>query len=252
MGPADRVLSLEPLPQAYFASEQLVYYQGAENEQLVEVLRAGADPQFWPSRVLSLEWPPRELHGFRILQRNHDPATQWTVSEVRLRAADGEVVPSTSWRIHADPFPWTAARAFDGNPFTPWTSWEPLFDGMSIEAHFPEPAHFSEAMTLSGAELIYPWRQHGLELEYFGKDRDGNWFPLDPQIKESRRPVSAAALRAAIHEELRRHDISFLVTHTAGGYRDISNLIGENPAAWGLREVGAGGGEGPIHVYRVE
>ena len=246
VGPRDRVLSLEALPAAYFASEQLVYYQGAENEQLVEVLRAGADPQFWPSRVLSLEWPARELYGFRILQRNHDPATQWTVSEVRLRAADGEVVPSTSWRVHADPSPWTASRAFDGNPFTPWKSWEPLFDGMRVEAHFPEP------LQLSGADLIYPWGQYGLELEYFGKDRDGNWFPLDPRIKESRRPVSVAALRAAIHEELRRHDISFLVTNTAGGYADLSKTIGENPAAWGLREVGTDTGEGPIHVYQVE
>ena len=246
VGSGDRVLSLEALPEAYFAPEQLVYYKGAENEQLVEVLRAGADPQFWPSRVLSLEWPPQALHGFRILQRNHDRATQWTVSEVRLRAADGEVVPSTSWRLHADPFPWTASRAFDGNPITAWTSWEPLFDGMKIEAHFPEP------LQLSGAGLIYLWRQQGLELEYFGKDLAGNWFPLDPRIKESRRPVSVAALRAAIHEELRRHDISFLVTITAGGYADLSKTIAENPAAWGLREVGADPSQGPIHVYRVE
>ena len=91
-----------------------------------------------------------------------------------------------------------------------------------------------------------------MELEYFGKDPGGNWFPLDPGIKESRRPVSVAALRAAIHEELKRHDISFLVTSTAGGYADLSKTIGENPAAWGLREVGTDPGQGPIHVYRVE
>lgn len=246
VGPSDRVLSLEALPEAYFEPEQLVYYQGAENEQLVEVLRAGDDPQFWPSRVLSLEWPARELHGFRISQRNDDPATQWTVSEVRLRSSDGVIPPNANWRVHSDPFPWTASRAFDGNPFTPWTSWEPLFDGMKVEAHFPEP------LSLSGAELIYPWRQYHLKLEYFGKDRDGSWFALDPLVTESRRPVSAETLRAAIHEELKRHDISFLVTNTAGGYADLSEAIGENPAAWGLREAGTDGSEGPIHVYRVE
>ena len=246
VGRQDRVLSLEALPEAYFEPEQLVYYQGAENEQLVEVVRAGSDPQFWPARALSLEWPSRELHGFRVVQRNHDPATQWTVSEIRLQAPGGEVVPNTSWRVHSHPFPWTASRAFDGNPFTPWTSWEPLSDGMKVEAHFPEP------LSLSGAELIYPWRQYGLKLEYFGKDRDGSWLPLDPQVKESRRPVSVTALRAAIHQELRRHNISFLVTNTAGGYADLSKAIGENPEAWGLREAGADSGEGPIHVYRVE
>ena len=117
---------------------------------------------------------------------------------------------------------------------------------MKIEAHFPEP------LQLTGADLIYPWRQYGLELEYFGKDRDGNWFPLDPGIEESRRPVAVAAVRAAIHEELRRHDISFLVTNTAGDYADLSKVIGENPAAWGLREVGADPRRGPVHVYRVE
>ena len=246
VGPSDRVLSLEALPEAYFEPEQLVYYQGAENEQLVEVLRAGDDPQFWPSRVLSLEWPARELHGFRISQRNDDPATQWTVSEVRLRSSDGVIPPNANWRVHSDPFPWTASRAFDGNPFTPWTSWEPLFDGMKVEAHFPEP------LSLSGAELIYPWRQYHLKLEYFGKDRDGSWFALDPLVTESRRPVSAETLRAAIHEELKRHDISFLVTNTAGGYADLSKAIGENPAAWGLREAGTDGSDGPTHVYRVE
>jgi hypothetical protein len=246
VGPRDRVLSLEALPEAYFEPEQLVYYQGAENEQLVEVLRAGSDPQFWPARVLSLQWPARELHGFRVVQRNHDPATQWTVSEIRLRTPGGEVVSNASWRVHADPFPWTASRAFDGNPFTPWTSWEPLFDGMKVEAHFPKP------LSLTGAELIYPWRQYGLKLEYFGKHRDGSWFPLDPQVTESRRPVSVTALRAAIHQELRRHHISFLVSNTAGGYADLSSAIAENPEAWGLREVGAGQGEGPIHVYKIE
>ena len=246
VGPSDRVLSLEALPEAYFEPEQLVYYQGAENEQLVEVLRAGDAPQFWPSRILSLEWPARELHGFRISQRNDDPATQWTVSEVRLRSSDGVIPPNANWRVHSDPFPWTASRAFDGNPFTPWTSWEPLFDGMKVEAHFPEP------LSLSGAELIYPWRQYHLKLEYFGKSRDGSWFALDPLVTESRRPVSAETLRAAIHEELKRHDISFLVTNTAGGYADLSKAIGENPAAWGLREAGTDGSEGPIHVYRVE
>ena len=90
------------------------------------------------------------------------------------------------------------------------------------------------------------------KLEYFGKDRDGSWFSLDPLVTESRRPVSVETLRAAIHEELKRHDISFLVTNTAGGYADLSKAIGENPAAWGLREAGTDGSDGPIHVYRVE
>ena len=109
--------------------------------------------------------------------------------------------------------------------------------------------HFPESMTLSGAELIYRWGQYGLELEFFGKDREGNWVPLDPVITENRRPVSVAALRAAIHQELRRHNISFLVTNIEGGYAELSKVIEEKSSAWGLREIGCGGG---IRVYRLE
>ena len=240
---SDRIFSLEVLPEAYFDSELLVYYQGAENEMLVDVLRAGVDLQFQPTRALRVRGPSRPMSGVRIVQRAAHPSVEWRVLEVVPQTDAGPVSPEPDWTIRARPFPWTAARIFDGNPFTGWSSWEPLYDGMSIEVEFPS------AIEMSGLDLVFPWNQHHLELEFFGKDETGEWVRWETESTWVRLPVSLAASRAWFGEELRRRGISFFVSHTEGGFGPISRVIEKDPAAWGLREEAR---HGPLLIYRVE
>ena len=240
--PSDRIFSLEVLPEAYFDSELLVYYQGAENEMLVDVLRAGVDPQFQPTRMLRVRGPRRAFSGLRVVQRAEHDSAQWRVLELVPRSESGPIAAHPDWAIHARPFPWTAARIVDGNPFTGWFSWEPLYDGMSIEVDFPH------AIEIDGLDLILPWDQHHLELEFYAKDAADEWRRWEADTTWERLPVSLAAARAWFGEELRRRGISFFVSHTEGGFGPISRVIEEDPSAWGLREAAR---DGALRIYKV-
>ena len=240
---SDRIFSLEVLPEAYFDSELLVYYQGAENETLVEVLRAGVDPQYQPTRALRVRGPSRAFTGLRIVQHAEHTSAQWRVLELVPQSDAGPISPKPDWTIRARPFPWTAARILDGNPFTGWFSWEPLYDGMSIEVDFPS------ALEISGLELIFPWNQHHLELEFHGRGETGEWVRWETESTWSRLPVSLAAARAWFGEELRRRGISYFVGHTGAGFGPISRVIEKDPAAWGLREEAR---YEPFLIYKVE
>ncbi len=242
-GPGDRVFSVEVLPEAYFDSELLVYYQGAENETLVEVLRAGVDPQFQPTRALRVRGPSRAFTGVRIVQRAEHPSAQWRVLELVPQSDTGSISPEPDWTIRAHPFPWTAGRILDANPFTGWFSWESLYDGMSIEVEFPA------AIEISGLDVIFPWNQHHLELEFFGRDESGAWDRWETENTWARLPVSLAAARAWFGEELRRRGISFFVSRVDGGFGPISRVIEKDPAAWGLREKAR---YEPFVIYEVE
>ena len=238
------MLSLEALPEAYTSAEIMVSYQGAINEELAYMLLAAREPDFWPRRRVRIRWSPQPLVGFRVVQENEHESSHWRMSEIRL-FQDGQVLaPSDEWRITADPRPWTARRAFDLNPITAWGSWQPLHPGMRIEAQFPQ------SHVLDGAELIYPWGQWFHKLKFLGQAADSRWYPLEVQSEETQREVSDAEMKAWVGEELKRHDVRFLVTNTAGGgHNVVAPLIAHEPAAWGLREIGR---DGSIRVYRVE
>ena len=80
----DRVLSLEPLPEAYTWAEIMVSYQGAINEELTHVLLAAREPDFWPKRRVRIRWSPEPLVGFRIVQENEHESSHWRMSEIQL------------------------------------------------------------------------------------------------------------------------------------------------------------------------
>ena len=115
---------------------------------------------------------------------------------------------------------------------------------MRIQAQFPEPHVLDEA------ELIYTWEQYFIKLNFFGQLPDGSWQPLDVESEETQREVSDAEMKAWVGEELKRHDVRFLVTNTAGGGHNlVAPMIDSEPAAWGLREIGR---DRSMRVYRVE
>jgi len=228
----DRVLSLDALPEYFIPAEVLIAYQGRENEQLAQALRAGIDPDWWPAREIRAAWPRQRLSGFRLVQTNSHESSPWLVSELRLFNDGNERIPQTGWRIRARPFPWEAARIFDGNPMTAWNSWQPLEPGMYVEVRFPQ------ALALDEAHLIYPRGQHFSEFEYWGRLPGREWRRLEASKTRRLRPVSAARVRAWAGEELRRHGIDYLALNAQGdGYNTVAPAIAENPRAWGLKKV---------------
>lgn len=242
VAPPGRVFSLVPLPEAYFDAELLVSYQAALNQELTDALLTAVEPDLWPSRQRVLAWPPRPMRGFRIVQMN-DHDSPWRMSEIGFLTEQGPIRSEPNWTVTADPRPWSAPRLLDGDPLSSWNSWESLRKGMWIEVRFPQP------LTLSGAEIIYPWGQHFVEFQYFALDGSGNWQQLEVQSQQSRRPFSPAVLKKWAIQKLARHGVELLVTNLEfGGYKQLVQAIDEDPGAWGVREIGR---EGPLRIYRL-
>jgi hypothetical protein len=242
VAPPGRVFTLEPLAEAYFDAELLVSYQGGINEELADILMTPVEEDLWPSRQRRLSWEPRPLRGFRIVQRN-EHGSHWRMSEIHFLNGEGPLQPASDWQISSEPRPWYAPRLLDGDPLSSWNSWEPLRDGMWIEVRFPEP------LTLSGAELVYPWGQHFVEFEYFGLDASEQWQPLEARSEQGRRPFDPEGLKKWATRQLASHGVKLLVTNReGGGHNYLAPIIAEDPAAWGLQEIGH---DGPVYVYRL-
>jgi len=242
VAPPGRVFSLEPLAEAYFDAELLVSYQGGLNEELVEVLQTAVEQDLWPSRQRRLSWEPQRLRGFRIVQTNHRDS-HWRMSEIRFLSGHSPVAAAASWHISSEPRPWQARRLLDGDPLTSWNSWEPLREGMWIEVRFPEP------LTLSGAELHYPWGQHFVEFEYFGSDATGEWQRLEVGSEQGRLPFDPQGLKKWAVGQLASHGVKLLVTNLdGGGHNYLAPILAEDPRAWGLVEIAR---DGPLRVYRL-
>ncbi len=238
-----RVLSLDPLPEAYFPARLRVSYQGARNEAVMRVLLAGVNHAFWPSRRLTVEWPGQDLTGLRLEQEGSHETSEWSLSEIRLFSETQEFVPQSDWEIRAWPFPWGAAQAFDGNPWTPWITWEPVQPYTFIEVVFPQ------ALPLVRTVITYPTNQYFSKFAYFGRDVHGEWRPLEATSSEEFLPVRLAEGRAWAGQELYHQGIDYLVGNTAGdGYNMIVPPIESDPPAWGLEKVFE---DGSLRTYRV-
>jgi hypothetical protein len=240
--PNDRVFTFDPLPEAYAPVEIMVSFQGALNEQLRRVISASAHLDLMPIRRQKIAWTPQHLRGLRIVQTQSHQSSEWVLSEVCLFHEATEAIPQPTWRIRAPAYPWTAGRAFDGNPATAWFSWQFLRPGLKIEVEFPEP------IELDAAELIYPWDQHYVGFEYFGLSTAGQWLPLDSAAQPQLRPIPAEILRAQAHRELTLNNVKFLVTNTEGPFIQIGRAIESQPQAWGLEEIGK---DSSLRIYRV-
>ncbi len=240
--PPGRVFSLTPLPEAYFDAEVLISYQARLNEELVEDLKTAVEPDLWPCRQRRLDWGPRKLRGFRIVQLNeHD--SPWILSEIRFLNQQGPIPTGPNWQISSQARPWQTGRLLDGDPLTSWNSWESLRKGMWIEVRFAEP------MTLSGAELLYPWGQHFVDFQYLGLDDGDKWEPLQVRSQQSRLPFDPHGLKKWAVRQLAAHGVQLLVTDLeGGGYNYLAPLIEKDPGSWGLEEIAR---DGPVRVYRL-
>ena len=114
---------------------------------------------------------------------------------------------------------------------------------MRIEVRFPAP------LTLSGAELLYPWGQHFVQFEYFGLNAAGKWEPLRVRSKQTRLPFDPHGLRKWAVRQLAAHGVKLLVTEIGGGGDNyLAPRIEEDPQSWGLAEIAR---DGPVRVYRL-
>ncbi len=111
---------------AYTSRQILVGYEGAFNELLQDILWTPMFRDFQPTRILTFQFPPRQLRKLRIVQTASVPdEAQWSVSELRVFSGGRELPRDPQWRLTAHPNPWDIQLAFDNSSVTRWRSWQP-------------------------------------------------------------------------------------------------------------------------------
>jgi Dolichyl-phosphate-mannose-protein mannosyltransferase len=237
--PGANVFALTPIPDAYTSRKVLVAQQSSVNVTIREILWTAFTPDYQPTWRLRFSFPPQPLRAVRVVQTN-TAADLWSINELRVGQAlppanrvgqaDPEGAPPANprWRFNAQPYPWTIANAFDGNPITFWKCGEPLRPGQFVEVDFNavEPAGSVEIETAPN--------QWGIRLKLEGQNASGQWKLLAAQPQASDGPVPPDLRRAAA-EELKRRGIDYLLVFDGEfGADDLQR----NAGLWGIRQVG--------------
>jgi len=224
--PGATVFTYRPIPEAYTSRRILVGYQAEENQVAGLMLQAAYNPELGPTLRLRFPFPRQSVSAIRVVQTGTSD-DQWKIHEVRLFDGPLEREPAASWRLSAQPYPWTVGDAFDGRPITLWRCGETMRPGQWVEAGFPQPLD-ADAVLVETA----PGQANGrFKLE--GRDASGAWKLLTAAPEISGIPLSPA-LRGEAIRELRRRGIGYLLSFESEA--DTLDLR-QHPEAYGIREA---------------
>ena len=188
---------------AYCARDILPSYYSAFNLRLSYSLCSGFDLRLQPRRVLTFRFEPQPLRGVRLLQSTSARSSVPSIHELQIFGPAGEIQPQPAWRLNAHPFPWDVGLAFDHNPVTRWSAWQPVAAGAWMEAQFgKEEIVSSVRLETSTDQESVPWT-----LEE--KTAAGRWAPLRASTEVTLAPTVPDIRRRAT-QELKRHHIEYL------------------------------------------
>lgn len=150
------------------------------------------------------------------------------VSEVRFFRGNDEISRSGAWRIDASANAWEVPLAFDGGPYSWWTSGTVVRPGIWLETDFGRPTEIDRI------EVDQNMDERWIPLRPAVQDaRAGNW--RDPAFLESGTPVAASPdIRMEVRDELKRMGIRWILLSE----RDpaAAELRRDTPW-WGMTEV---------------
>lgn len=238
--PKERVLSLSGVPESYTTREVQVSFQSAEGETVTDIFHSAYTADFQPRCGERFQFPPRPVRKIHIVQTHpREWILEWSIAELRVFAGSTEVARRPDWRITAHPNPWQIQLAFDNSPVTRWRSWQPFEPGMWVDVDL------GSAHTLDSVQVDSPHDclAHSLRLETMNPNGQWSAVPGGPRILPLAPPpfMGKAAMR-----ELKQRGIDYLfLRDTDFGFPEVQ----ENPAAWGLTEVGTASNG---HLYRLD
>lgn len=235
----ERVLTFNPIPEAYTTREVLVVYQSALGEVLGDMLWTPLIPDAQPTRQIEFHFSPVRAQAVRVVQTASSSPNHWSVAEFRVYRGGVEIRRSSAWQIRAWPNPWDVQRAFDNSPVTRWRSWEPLFPGMYIEVRFGRPQEL-DAVVLESAN-----DQPDVRLQLEVDAGDGHFRPLAAQPVNKQVPPPKWLRRWAT-AELRRAGVGYFVVYPGEFGRDDYQ---KNRRAWGITMLGEASG---VRLYRID
>jgi hypothetical protein len=229
--PSGKVFSYGGIPESYCRREILIAYVAGFNNMLGETLASGMVAALQPLQRWTYRFPDRKLLGVRLVQTSTTQET-WSVSELRVYNAAGELPRAEGWRVKASPNPWEVQLAFDNCPLTRWKAWERAKPGQYVEIIFHEPI----AIRGVRADLTVDQVKTRSRLE--GQTESGEWVVLAEAAEVTAAPPPSNARQIAT-DDLKR----FGITHLSISNNDfIAGDLFRNRAAWNITLLGEAGG----------
>jgi len=234
-----RVLSFDPVGEAYTTRDVLIAYQSAEGNLQQDILYTPLSDESQPTWSLDFRFPATALHAIRVVQDASGAPDLWSVSELRIFRNGAELARAPRWRLHAHPYPWDVALAFDNSPVTRWRSWRSLQAGMSLEVDFVRPESVDRVL------LQCTHDQYKIDLHLEGKDGSGRWQRLSKSPAQSDIPP-LAGLRRMATQELKARGTSYLLIEDSSPFAKDFRV---NRTVWGLTLLESWG---PARLYRID
>ena len=224
--PGRKVLSLDPLAEAYTTREILVAYQSAFNETARDILFVALNPEYAPTRWAELRFEARRFRRMRVQTAG--------VHEVRFFYAGTELPRAPNWRLHASRNPWDVQMAFDNSPVTRWRTWDRQRTEAYLEVDFGAPRVVDTVRVERSPD------QSGVapRLQVEGQ-------PVQTRLEERTAPLPPR-LREAATRELKARGIDYLLVRDE---QEVAEDFYVNRAAWKMTEIGQAGG---ARLYRFD
>ena len=223
----ETVFSFGQFPRSYVNRDMIIAWEGAFGERMSEALNAAMSTNI---AFNDYRFPARRLSKIRIVQSDRGDSN-WSISEVRFYRASAELARSAAWRLTARPNPWDVRLAFDNNPVTSWSTWEPYRPGMYIEVDFGSPAEVDEVVVDRSNMFLQEWT-------------GGQWRNIDAVTTVKEVPAQPR-LRRAASEVLKANGLRWLLFGHDWGAKDFVL----NHAQWGMTLAGA---SNEFRLYHIE
>ncbi len=229
--PGSTVLTFKPIPDAYTSRRILVNYESAANQVEERIFLSAAIGRDQPNGRLRFTFSPQRLRAIRVNQ-TASGTDIWSINELRILLDGHELAREPSWRLTAQPYPWSIQDAFDNSPVTFWRSGEAIHPGMFVEVDFGAVRE-ADQVVLEG-----PSDQYGVRLELEGERADGVWQRL-AGLPVASDGAPYLGFRRAAAEELKRRGIDYILCFQD---EEWAQDMQRNRDLWGAEEVGAAGG----------
>jgi hypothetical protein len=235
--PGSTVFTFVPIPEAYTSRHIRVEYQSASNQVAGKILWTALAPEYAPTWRLRFRFPLQTLRALRVVQTNRGEDT-WSIHEFRIYQGDTEVMRAPTWRLSAQPYPWSIQDAFDNSLATFWLCGETIRPGqfVQVDFHGEQPA---DSVVLETAP-----NQWAARFQLEGQDAAGRWHLLAgaPVAGDATRPLG---LGRAVADELKRRGIDYLLVFDTDNGATNLRLHAD---LWGMRAVGDDKG---VRLYQL-
>ncbi len=247
------VYSFIGFPEAYSRKKGLTYYTSARANMITESLLSpmsvvplfrgrpmlsGLKPDLAPVCEMLFSFPSATISAIRLVEPRVGDGAIWSVSDVRIFRSGRVVQFSSEMRVTASHSHWYAARAFDDNPATLWSSREPVCPGMYLGAAFSTPEQADTVVVRS------PRDQQSLVPKLEGFVEGVGWRLLDGRPSVSIVPAPANLRRLAA-QAVRRDGVEYLLVNEGNAVADdFTSHLRE----WMLEKVASAGN---FTLYRI-